>query len=351
MWELRWSIVFWWNSVQNYVIAGSVFFLFIVVSFLLQRYVFRRWNDIIKNYKHHKWLYAVAHTLLDMPGYIFAITSIYIALQFLHIQESLSATIRVLFIVLVVVWSSNLLSAFFTVLVTKLIWSKNAKSSDMTRNIVKLIVKVVIWITALLLVLMNLWIEVTPLLASLWIGGIAIAFALQNILQDFFASFSLLIEKPFSIWDFVIVGDTRWTVKHISFKSSYIQAQEWQMVVIPNKEIMNTKIQNYWALKRRWNKQTIGVVYETALDKLEKIPSIIQEEIEKIDDITYHRAHIRELNAYSIDVEFAYYIESKEFVFFLDKNQELLMSLLARFAEEWIAIAYPTQLVYTQATK
>jgi len=64
------------------------------------------------------------------------------------------------------------------------------------------------------------------------------------------------------------------------------------------------------------------------------VPLIIQEEIDKIPDITYHRAHIKELNAYSIDVEFAYYIESKEFVFFLDKNQELLMSILARFAEE-----------------
>jgi hypothetical protein len=78
---------------------------------------------------------------------------------------------------------------------------------------------------------------------------------------------------------------------------------------------------------------------------------LIQEEIDRIEDITYHRAHIKELWAYSIDIEFAYYIESKELLFFLDKNEELLISILGRFADEWIGIAYPTQLVYTQPLK
>lgn len=349
--EQRWSIIFWGNPLQNYVLAISAFLILVILFRALQKYVFVWGNNIIKHYKSHKSLYAIAHTLLDVPWYIFAVISVYIALQLLHIEETIAAVIRVLFIVLIVFRSSSILSSFFTLLITKLIWSKDTRSSDMTRNIVRLTVKIVIWITALLLVLTNLGIEITPLLASLWVWGIAIAFALQNILQDFFSSFSLFVEKPFSIWDFVMVGDVKWTVKHISFRSSYILALEWQMIIIPNKEIMNAKIENYGTMKRRWNKQTIWVVYETALDKLQKVPLIIQEEIDKIPDITYHRAHIKELNAYSIDVEFAYYIESKEFVFFLDKNQELLMSILARFAEEWISIAYPTQLVYTHPKK
>gem|GEM_PF-5754208 len=75
-------------------------------------------------------------------------------------------------------------------------------------------------------------------------------------------------------------------------------------------------------------------MYETSIDKLDTIPHIIKEEIDRIEDISFHRAHIKELNAYSIDIEFAYYIESKELVFFLDKNQELLISILRRFADE-----------------
>lgn len=346
------SFVFWGNTFGQYLISAVVFILSSVIFFVLHRYVFVWADSAIKKYKtQRKWSYAIAHAFLSVPAYVLGVIAIYIALQFLILPPQLSAILWSLFVIFIVFWASSVLSTFFTVLITKLNGGADEKSIDMTKNIVRLIIKVVIWIIAVLLVLMNLWVEITPLLASLGIGWIAIAFALQNILQDIFASFSIFMEKPFSIGDFVIVWDTKWTVKHISFKSTYIQALEWQTVVVPNKEVMNSKVQNYGVMKRRWHRQIIGVLYETPREKLRQIPRLIQEEIDRIEDITYHRAHIKELWAYSIDIEFAYYIESKELLFFLDKNEELLISILGRFADEWIGIAYPTQLVYTQPLK
>jgi small-conductance mechanosensitive channel len=346
------DVIFWGNRLLDYVVAASVFVVLSAVFFVLHRYVFARCDSAIKKYKSKRQgTYAVAHALLMVPLYVLIILALYIAMQFVVLPEKMAPVASVLFIIFVVFWASSVLSTFFVVLVMKLNRNADEKSLRMTKNIVKLLIKVVIWITAILLVLINLGIEITPLLASLWIGWIAIAFALQNILQDVFASFSIFFEKPFSIGDVIVIGDTRWTVNHISFKSTYVQALEWQMIIVPNKEVMNTRIQNYGAMKRRWHKQTIGVLYETSIDKLHMIPQFIQEEIDRIEDISFHRAHVKELGAYSVDIEFAYYIESKEFVFFLDKNQELLISILRRFADEWIGIAYPTQLVYTQWVK
>lgn len=346
------AIVLWGNTLWSYMIAFWVFVFSSLVFFVLHRYIFARWDAVIRKYKSKRQgTYAIAHAILAVPAYVLAIFAFYIGLQFVVLSPQLWSIVASLFIVFVVFWVSSVLSTFFMVLITKFNNGKDEKSLDMTKNVVRLTIKVVIWITAILLVLMNLGVEVTPLLASLWIGWVAIAFALQNILQDIFASFSIFLERPFSIWDFVVIWDVRWTIKHISFKSTYVQALEWQLVVVPNKEVMNTKVENYGLMKRRWNKQTIWIVYETPVEKLTSIPQIIKEEIDRISDISFHRSHIKELNAYSIDIEFAYYIESKELVFFLDKNQELLISILRRFADEWIGIAYPTQLVYTQWAK
>ncbi len=345
----RGTIVFWSNPLQSYVVAGWLFVLLLFISWWVRHYLFAWGSRIIKNYKNKKGLYAVARTLLDIPYYIFVVVSVYIALRYLVLPDQLDIVIRAIFLVLLVFWLSRTLITFLSVLITRLIDSEDEKSADMTSNIVKLIVKIVVWITAILLVLINLWVEITPLLASLWVWWIAIAFALQNVLQDIFASISLFIERPFSIGDFVIIGDTMGVVKHIGFKSTRIQALEWQLIISPNKDIMNSNIQNYGAMEKRWKKQTIGVLYETPLDKLQKIPAIIEKEVDRIDGIAFSRAHLKELNAYSIDIEFAYFIESKELIFFLDKNQELLISIMKRFADEWIGIAYPTQLVYTKS--
>jgi len=351
--EKDWLMIsFWGNPIGNYILAGWVFVFFAIFFFVLHRYIFVRADTAIKKYKGSRQAsYAIGHAFLSIPSYVLVIFAFYVALQFIVLPNQLWSLIVSAFIVFIVFWASSVLSTFFMALITKFNNGKDEKSLDMTKNVVRLTIKVIIRITAVLLILMNLGIEITPLLASLWIGWVAVAFALQNILQDVFASFSIFLERPFSIGDFVVISDIKWTVKHISFKSTYIQALEWQLVVVPNKEVMNTNIQNYGAMKRRWNKQTIWVLYETPLDKLDTIPQIIKEEIDRIVDISFHRAHIKELNAYSIDIEFAYYIESKELVFFLDKNQELLISILRRFADEWIGIAYPTQLIYTQWAK
>jgi small-conductance mechanosensitive channel len=343
--------MFWWNAIGQYMTAISIFLLLSFLFWLLHRYVFVWADKTIKKYKERRrGTYAVAHALLTIPRYVLFIFALYISLQFLSFSDVWYRVLSSIFLIFLVFWFSNVLSTFFTVLIGKFSYAGDQKSLDMTKNVVKLVIKILLWIVALLLLLINFGIEITPFLASLWIGWIAIAFALQNILQDIFASFSIFIEKPFSLWDFIVLWETRWTISHISFKSTYIEALEWQVIVVPNKEVMNSKIENYGVMKRRWHKQTIWIVYQTSPDSLKHVVNMIQEEIDAIENITYHRAHIRSLNSYSIDIEFAYYIESKEMLFFLDKNQELLISILARFAREGVTIAYPTQLVYTQTS-
>jgi len=98
--------------------------------------------------------------------------------------------------------------------------------------------------------------------------------------------------------------------------------------------MMNSRIENFRMMKKRWIRQRISVLYETDIKKLEKIPEMIKEELDKIDSVSLTRAHIRELSAYSIDIEFAYHVETKDFSVFVDNNQTIILALLRRFKKE-----------------
>lgn len=123
-----------------------------------------------------------------------------------------------------------------------------------------------------MLVLSNLGIAITPLLTSLGVAGIAIAFALQNILEDIFSSISIYVDKPFRIGDFVEVDGVSGTVEHIGIKTTRLRTIQGEEVVLANKHVINKNLHNYGKIQERNVRTTIGVTYETARATLEMIP-------------------------------------------------------------------------------
>ena len=112
---------------------------------------------MVTTYKDtRKGLYAIAHTLLDMPYYIFVVTSAYIALRYLVLPDQVAMVVRVIFLVLLILWLSRALIIFLSILITKFIDDKDEQSASMTKTIVNLTLKIVVWITAVLLILINL---------------------------------------------------------------------------------------------------------------------------------------------------------------------------------------------------
>src|SRR5690606_36212258 len=108
-----------------------------------------------------------------------------------------------------------------------------------------LMAKILLWSTGLLLILSNLGVNISALVASLGIGGIAVALALQNILGDIFSSFSIYLDKPFEVGDFVVVGAHQGTVKKIGLKTTRIQALQGEEIVISNNELTKGRVQNF----------------------------------------------------------------------------------------------------------
>lgn len=209
-------------------------------------------------------------------------------------------------------------------------------------------VKVIIWAIGGLLVLSNLGVNVTSLIAGLGIGGVAIAFALQNILADLFSSFAIYFDKPFEVGDLIVVGEHTGTVEKIGIKTTRLRALQGEEIVIANAELTSARIQNFRKLKERRISFSFGVLYETPIEKVEKIQSIVQKIVEGVDAVRFDRVFFTTLAASSLDFEVVYFVLSDEYKQALAAQQEINLQLMKAFEKEGIEFAYPTQTLYVK---
>jgi small-conductance mechanosensitive channel len=187
--------------------------------------------------------------------------------------------------------------------------------------------------------------DVTSIVASFGVIGIVLAFGLQHILSDVFASFSIFFDKPFHVGDFIIVGDNLGVVKKVGIQSTRIQSLWGQEVVIPNQELTSTQINNYKKMEQRRVQFDFGIVYDTSSEKIEKVLDITKEIISNIEIVKLDRVHFKEYGDFSLNFEVVYYIDSPDYNKYMDIQQEINIKLKKRFEKEKIQFAYPTQTI------
>jgi len=223
-------------------------------------------------------------------------------------------------------------------------------ASATTVSVLGFIARVALWAVLLLMILDNLGFNITTLVASLGIGGIAVALAVQNILGDIFASLSIAMDKPFVIGDFIIVGDQLGTVEYIGLKTTRIRSLSGEQIVFSNNDLLNSRIRNF---KRMYERRVLfgfGVVYQTSHEQLKKIPVMVREIIESLENTRFDRAHFKEYGDSSLDFEVVYYVRSPDYNVYMDIQQSINLAVFERFASEGIEFAYPTRTLYVTQT-
>ena len=208
------------------------------------------------------------------------------------------------------------------------------------------VAKVVIWAIVVLLALDNFGIDITALIAGLGIGGIAIALAVQNILGDLFASLSIIVDKPFVIGDFIIVGDLMGTVERIGLKTTRVRSLSGEQIIFSNSDLLSSRVRNYKRMYERRVVFSFGVTYQTSPDALEKIPETVQKIIEEQPDVRFDRCHFRSFGDFALDFETVYYVLLADYNVYMDRQQAINLGIARAFAERGIEFAYPTQTLY-----
>lgn len=214
-----------------------------------------------------------------------------------------------------------------------------------------LIVNIVIWILGIVFLVNNLGYDITSVITGLGIGGIAIALAAQTILGDLFNYFVIFFDKPFEIGDFIIVDDKMGVVEYIGVKSTRIRTLSGEQLICSNTNLTNARVHNYKRMEKRRVVFSIGIVYDTDTDKIENIPVIIKQIVESQTSTQFDRAHFSGFGDFSLNFEAVYYILSPDYNLYMDKQQDIYLSILKTFKREGIEFAYPTQtLIFNKET-
>lgn len=200
-----------------------------------------------------------------------------------------------------------------------------------------------------LLLLDNLGVNITALVTGLGIGGIAIALAMQNILGDMFASLSIVLDRPFEVGDFIIVGDKMGTVENIGLKTSRIKSLSGEQLIFPNKTLIEKEISNFKRMQTRRIVFSFGVTYETPLERLKEIPDIIKAIIISKPNTSFDRAHFLQFGKSSLDFEAVYIMQVADYNTYMDIQQAINFELMEELRARDIAFAYPTRTIVLQA--
>lgn len=208
------------------------------------------------------------------------------------------------------------------------------------------IIKISLWIIATIFFLENLGFHISTLVAGLGIGGIAIAFASQIILKDLFSYISILLDQPFAVGDFIIVGEFLGSIEHIGIKTTRIRSLSGELLVFSNTDLTESRLRNYQLMKERRVVFQIGVVYDTPSDKVKAIPDMIKNIILNIPDTRFDRAHFSSYGDFSLVYEIVYYILSSDYNKYMDIQQTINFAIKEEFEKNTIEFAFPTQTLY-----
>jgi small-conductance mechanosensitive channel len=337
-------IIFLGNSLKDYIVFGGAFFAFLLIFKIFQSIVLGRLTKIAERTKNDiddEFIKIVRS--IKPPFYSFL--AFYFALRFLTLNEFLSR----IFDAVLIIWFVYQLIGAVQILIDYVVRKKFAEESRESRaaaGALGIAVKFILWSLAFLLILQNLGVNVTSLIAGLGIGGIAVALAVQNILGDLLSSFAIYFDKPFKPGDFIVVGNTLGTVEKIGVKTTRLRALQGEEVVMPNKELTGAKIQNFKKMEKRRVDFTFGIVYETPVEKLKKIPGTIKEIFDSISLAALDRVHFKEFGDFALVFEVVYYVESPDYNRYMDIQQEINLKIKEKFEKEGIVFAYPTQTIF-----
>ena len=341
--------IFLGNSITAWLIALAAAMLIYTVLTLLRRMVGGRL----------KLLAAKTSTALDdfiadlvrvrTKKATFLVLSVYGSSLFLvvpaHIKSIINGAVFILLFLQVGIWGNGLINFYITRRATK---DGEDRLNLEAYSVITWMAKASLWAIVIMLVLNNLGIEITALIAGLGIGGIAVALALQNILGDLFASLSIVLDKPFVAGDFIVVGEQLGAVEHVGLKTTRVRSLSGEQIIFANNDLLNSRIRNYGRMNERRVLFSLGVTYQTPKDKLEKIPAILQEAIEAQDQVRFDRSNFSKFGAYSLDFETVYYVLDRDYSLHMTIQEKVNLAIYERFGQENIEFAYPTQTLFVE---
>ena len=331
-----------WGEVAIAAAAG-------LLLYIVLRFVRRRIRNAAARQLETDSVWATTLRVLARTKHFFLImVSIRLVVGFANAPELIGSTVRFLFILAaafqVAIWAREVVMSVVRHRAQH--GSSEALASALT--LINVLVTIAFFTIAAIVILDNIGVNVTGLVAGLGIGGIAIGLAAKGIFEDLFASLSIIFDRPFRRGETIGFDGRSATVERIGLKSTRLRALTGEELIVSNTALLNKELSNFAKLERRRMTFTIGVTYETPPVKLRAIPDMARAIVEG-DGHTLIRCGMTGFGASSIDYELQFDVHSDEYLVVFNARHAIGMALIERFAAEGIGFAYPTQVSYSAA--
>lgn len=332
------------NTAKDYIIAVVAFIVILIVCAIFQKAILAKLKKLTEKTKNDiDDTFVKIISSLKPPFYVYI--SIWFALRLLTINGFAQKAIDAILIVWVTYQTITAVQILIDYIAEKKFTERDSK------NIIELVSRLskgLLWLFGILIILSNLGINITSLIAGLGIGGVAVALALQNILGDLFSSFAIYLDKPFVVGDLIVIDGEFGNVEKIGIKTTRIRSLTGQEIVISNQQLTSKQIHNFKRMEKRRIVFEIGVTYDTPTEKLEKIPKIIESIMEPIEKAEFSRAHFKSFGDSALMFEIVYFVVTREYQEYMDINQHIHLNIKKEFDNENIEFAFPTQTIHLQ---
>ncbi len=337
------SFTFWGNILLVVVITAVTFFIITKLISILQKRV-AYWATNNDNRVAHKVFLDVLKRTRVM---LILFASFLFSLQFIVLPGRVSGSIPHAWFLVVAIqialWLDQAVQSWLRYSLT--LSGPDHHRNPVTTIILGLLCRALVWSVMILSILANAGVNITALVASLGVGGIAIALAVQTVLSDLFASLSIGIDKPFEIGDFVVFNDVAGTIEHIGLKTTRIRSLSGEQIVCANAILLQQTIHNYKRMQTRRIVFNFGVPLATPAEKLRQIGPMIEGVINKIEKTQFDRAHLASFEADRIMFEVVHILKFSDYNQYMDIQQEINIRIKEYLEETGIGLACPHRLV------
>lgn len=334
------------NWLQILIAAGAA------VGIVLALYAVRAWALKLcqRGNGAGNWYSIIGRAIGKTSNFFILMVAVRLVSGYARTPAALDTTVSFLFTIAAVfqaaIWVREIIFGLVEHRTTSENYHGQALSSAI--GLIRLLVSIAVFAIALVVVLSNLGVNVTGLVAGLGVGGIAIGLAAQGIFGDLFAALAIIFDRPFRVGENISFDQTSGTIEAIGLKSTRIRSFNGELHIISNRQLLDKEIQNISDRNHIRFTWMLGVAYETPAEKLDRIPAMLKEIVEA-EGATAPRAGFANFAASTLDFELIVEVPTDDWAIAHPTRDRVASAILRRFAEEGIAFAYPTQTSYTAA--
>lgn len=339
----------WGNTIENWGISILIILGAIIIVKLLSLLGKKVIKPFVTGTDNH--LDDVIFYSLEAPvKFAIILLGIWIAIHRLVYPDSFVKVVDKAYSILIVLDITWFFGRLFSSLL-QVYWGKQSNGqANKMMPIIKRTILVIVWLIGIVMALSNVGVNISALLGTLGIGGIAFALAAQDTVKNVFGAFTILTDKPFSIGETIRVDSYEGTVVDVGVRSTKIMNYDKRIITFPNYKITDTSIVNISSEPMRRVVLNLGLTYDTTSEKMKEALELLKSIPKRVENVSSNPSDIvavfTEYSDSALVIMYIYFIEKQGDILGVTSNMN--MEILAAFNKAGLNLAFPTRTVYIQ---